>query len=365
MGVKLRERILSDGSSAFSIDVYHRDYGRFQINTGLTAPARKTDRRRHEAALQQAKDKVREIEKDFEKDPSALFTRRAAGCKDFVEYFKSASEAKSSTAWKSAVKHLTGFTGGALAFDRINSAWLERFKDYLLSLEDVGKNTAGGYLATVKTALKKAFRQGYLQEDVTGRVTGIKKEDIERHFLTQPELERLNTAPCQNQMVKYAFLFGCFTGLRISDIERLTWGQIELADGVPYLRFRQQKTGRYERLPLSEQALHILRQTRDIRPEYISKDADKVFVLPGRSRISIILHLWGATAGIPWPLHFHASRHTFATLVLTCGGDLYTTSKLLGHSEIGMTQIYAQIVDSKKLEAVQSLPLLNNNEKNF
>jgi integrase len=359
MGVKLRERILNDGRSSFSIDVYHRDYGRFQINTGLTAPARKKDRRHYEAILQQAKDKVRELEKDFVKDPSALFTRRTISCKDFVAYFKETCESKTSTSWKSALKHLEDFTRGVVTFDRINTAWLERFKDYLLSLETVGKNTAGGYLASIKTALKKAYREGYLQEDVTGRVSKIKKMDIERHFLTQQELELLNNTPCQNQMVKSAFLFSCFTGLRLSDIENLKWEQIELANGTLFLRFRQKKTGRYERLPLSEQAIQLLQQVKDIRPEYISKDVDKVFALPGRSRISILLHLWGATAGIAWQLHFHASRHTFATLVLTFGGDLYTTSKLLGHSEISTTQIYGQIVDKKKIDTVQSLPLLN------
>lgn len=358
MGVKLRERILSDGSSAFSIDIYHRDYGRFQINTGLAAPARKKDRRQHEAVLQQAKDQVRELEKDFQRDPSTLFTRRKVACKDFVTYFRDLCESKVGTAWKCTLKHTEDFSMGALAFDRLNSAWLERFKDYLLSLDTVSRNTAAGYLATIKTALKKAYREGYLQEDITRRVSGIKKEDIERHFLTQPELEKLNAATCQNQMVKYAFLFACFSGLRLSDIENLTWEQIELAHGTPFLRFRQKKTGRFERLPLPEQAIRILQQVRDIRPEYISKDADKVFVLPRRSRLSIILHLWGAKAGIPWQLHFHASRHTYATLVLTFGGDLYTTSKLLGHSEISMTQIYGQIVDRKKIDTIQALPLL-------
>jgi hypothetical protein len=119
MGVKLREKILSDGSSAFSIDVYHKHYGRFQINTGLTAPARKKDRRQHEAVLKQAKDKVRELEKDFEKDPSALFTRRTISCKDFVTYFKETCESKTSTSWKSALKHLEDFTRGVVTFDRL------------------------------------------------------------------------------------------------------------------------------------------------------------------------------------------------------------------------------------------------------
>ena len=69
------------------------------------------------------------------------------------------------------------------------------------------------------------------------------------------------------------------------------------------------------------------------------------------------LKSWAKRAGITKAVTLHTARHTYATMLLTKGADLYTVSKLLGHSEVATTQIYAKIVDSKKAEAVN---LLNN-----
>ena len=69
------------------------------------------------------------------------------------------------------------------------------------------------------------------------------------------------------------------------------------------------------------------------------------------------LKAWAKRAGIDKDITLHTARHTYATTLLTKGADLYTVSKLLGHSEVATTQIYAKIVDSKKVEAVN---LLNN-----
>lgn len=68
-----------------------------------------------------------------------------------------------------------------------------------------------------------------------------------------------------------------------------------------------------------------------------------------------MLKVWAKDAGVTKHISFHTSRHSFATMMLTLGADLYTTSKLLGHSNVKTTQIYAKIVDSKKVEAVNLL----------
>ena len=89
-----------------------------------------------------------------------------------------------------------------------------------------------------------------------------------------------------------------------------------------------------------------------------------IFELPHSTTLGRVIDRWAKEAGITKHVTFHCARHTFATLELTMGADLYTVSKLLGHTSVSTTQIYAKIVDQKKKEAVNLLNDLftNNNE---
>ncbi|MFR5475708.1 MAG: site-specific integrase, partial [Phocaeicola massiliensis] len=100
-------------------------------------------------------------------------------------------------------------------------------------------------------------------------------------------------------------------------------------------------------LPLSRHAIRWL-------PERNGEgDESKIFDgLPAEPNINKVLAKWVETAKIAKKITYHTSRHTFATMMLTLGADLYTVSKLLGHANVKTTQIYAKIVDSKKVEAV-------------
>ena len=73
------------------------------------------------------------------------------------------------------------------------------------------------------------------------------------------------------------------------------------------------------------------------------------------SGMNMALKAWASRSGVTKNVSFHVSRHTFATLSLEAGADLYTVSKLLGHTDIATTQIYAKIVDKKRQEAVNKL----------
>ena len=85
-----------------------------------------------------------------------------------------------------------------------------------------------------------------------------------------------------------------------------------------------------------------------------------VFRLGAQQSIDKAIRQWVKRTGIDKNISFHCARHTFATLGLTCGIDLYTMSKLLGHRDIASTQIYAKIIDRKKMEAVAMLPTLES-----
>ena len=356
MGVNIRERKLASGEVAFYIDTYHKDFGRFSQKTDLRANPK--DRQAYKAAQSAARDKARQIEKDLVRDAAGVFARKAKSTEDFIRYFATYANKKGQPPYLNTLKHLIECFGGVSPFSGLDTAWLERFKSYLLSLDGVSQNTASTYLSTVKALIHRAFREGFIEVDFSPRVQNIKKSEVVRRFLSLEELERLSITDVPNEMVKQAFLFGCFTGLRLSDIEALQWDQISLVNGAPFIDFRQKKTGGVERLPLSEQAVRTLQAVRERHAEYAPSGSEHVFILPSRPAISKHLHKLGTDAGLSWSLHFHSSRHTFATLALTQGSDLFTVSKLLGHREIGTTQVYSHIIDSEKIDAVNQLPVL-------
>ena len=153
--------------------------------------------------------------------------------------------------------------------------------------------------------------------------------------------------------VKKAFLFSCFCGLRISDVRALLWKDVIYDSDKIHIELRQKKTEALLYLPLNKQAQCFLPTNRGNVEECI-------FSLPSQSTISKILNRWAKDAGIDKKVCYHMSRHTFATMELTMGADLYTTSLLMGHSNVQITQIYAKIIDVKKEQAVMMIDALFN-----
>ncbi len=153
-----------------------------------------------------------------------------------------------------------------------------------------------------------------------------------------------------SEQTKRAFLFTCFTGLRVSDIKRLTWENIQSG----YLDFRQQKTKGIERIKLSKSALEIIESQKGER----TAPAGKVFDIISAYSTNDHIRQWARDAGINKNITWHCGRHTFATLCLSAGNDIYTVSKLLGHKDVKVTQIYARLIDTKKDEAIDKLPTI-------
>lgn len=151
--------------------------------------------------------------------------------------------------------------------------------------------------------------------------------------------------------MKRAALFSILTGLRISDILKLDWSELQhsKANGY-YIQFRQEKTEGEEVLPISEQAYNLLGER--------GKPADRVFAgLKYSAYENKYLHQWIKDAGINKKITFHSFRHTFACLQLASGTDIYTVSKMLGHRELKTTQIYAKVIDQTKRTAADKIKL--------
>lgn len=253
------------------------------------------------------------------------------------------------------IRHLIAYRGDKVTMRQVDKDYCRGYIAYLKSVkkadgELLNGHTAHGYYNVFNCALNLAVRENIIPFNPFSKIDAdekIQKPESTREFLTIDEVKTLIKADCKKESIKRAFLFGCFCGLRFSDIERLRWGDIQSDGDNTILRIIVKKTNRPLTLPLSQTALFWLPKRGD------AKQTDKVFDIPSLGNYqNVLLKEWVKSAGITKKVTFHVARHTFATMELTAGADLYTTSKLLGHSNVTTTQIYAKIVDKKKAEAV-------------
>ena len=287
---------------------------------------------------------------------------------DFIKYFNKVAvkrHAKSSESirvnWKRTYELLKLFSGGTILFSQVDNRLAEDFKLFLLSAPcgggksgTISQNTAATYFSIFKAALKQAFIDGYLTVDLSAKIKGIQEQESRREYLTVDELNTLAVTPCERDVLKRAALFSALTGLRHCDIQKLKWKEISMDGEQAKIHFTQKKTKGVEYMPISEQALLLCGEPQ--QPEQLVFED-----LPNPSWISRPLKLWTQSAGIQKNITFHCFRHTYATLQLSSGTDIYTVSKMLGHTNVKTTQIYAKVVDEKKNKAAQAIQLKSIN----
>ena len=251
---------------------------------------------------------------------------------------------------------IEGYDGGKDAtLADIDHQWLTDFMIYLMNdyvtykKTKLTNGTVDNYLRCLKAAFNVAVEEGIMPTNPMLALdrSHLKGTTYEREFLSVDEVKKLIDTPCRRPDIKGAFLFSCFCGLRISDVRSLQWKHVVTAGDKMYLKITQFKTRRPLTIPLSRQALRWM-------PERGNAGEDE-YIFPPLSKNMTVLDDWAKEAGINKHVTFHVSRHTFATMELTMGADIYTTSKLLGHTSVATTQIYAKVINSKKEEAVSLL----------
>ena len=266
------------------------------------------------------------------------------------------------------IKHIKRYSGEQTTFKQIKKEYCSGFIDYLKTTENMtfkkgvsdvftsgllSENTRYSYIATLNFVLNKAVRDGILANNPLTLLPGYerpKRQLDNREYLTIDEVKQLVKTPCRKPIIKNAFLFSCFSGLRFGDVRNLTWGQIQTDnDGQKVIRYTQQKTNKPEHLQLSGEALKFLPEKNDAR------DGDIIYPLPYNGYTNETLKSWILAAGITKRVTFHVGRHTNATLLLSLGVPIETVSKILGHADIQTTQIYAKVIDKNKRAAVSLL----------
>ena len=317
-------------------------------------------------------DNVRNL-RQHEYDNQALYTETDAEqaaqnersrC-DFIIYFEELKEKRHKNSsksiqvnWNRELALLKLYTEGkAMYFGDIDLNLIEDYKDYLINAPQGGskggiisRNTASTYFSIFKAALHQAFIDGYLTIDLAAKSKNIYFEESQREYLTLEELNKLASTPCDSPILKRAALFSALTGLRHSDIKQLKWKDLVKDQEHYRILFTQQKTKGVEYMPISDQAYQLCGERGDY---------DRLIFegLQDPSWISRPVARWVEAAGITKHITFHCFRHTYATLQLTSGTDIYTVSKMLGHKKVTTTQIYAKIVDEKKEAAADAIKI--------
>ena len=278
--------------------------------------------------------------------------------KDWMETFRQAQEQKGVKDQK-----LIHNTVHALTAYNINVAMRDVNRDYIIGLTNFLRNdyrsprgkklkdySVINYLGCLRNALNMAVREDVIADNPIMKLSAqdkVKAPESQREYLTVEEVQQLEATDSPYPHIKQAFLFACYTGLRCSDVRSITWGKI-VKDGEKYrLHTVMFKTKRPFYIPLSKKAMQWMPERGD------KTDDDLIFEnIPVQVNTKLYLQPWLDKAGITKPITFHCSRHTFGTMMLTLGADIYTTSKLMGHTKVEVTQIYAKIINKKKDDAV-------------
>ena len=273
---------------------------------------------------------------------------------NFIEYFKKLAEERKESSgnygnWDSALKQLVKYAGKIVPFKNVTIEFCEGFKEFLLTNKTktgkpLAKNSVISYLNKLKAALNQAFDDKIINENPAKRIKNIKPDESNREYLTKEEVKALMETDCRYEVLKRAFLFSCFTGMRWSDINQLTWRYVRKSEDGYRVHFSQKKTKGVEYLDIPDIAL-----------EYIGEKGEpdeRVFVgLKYSAYMNTALARWVLEAGITKLITFHCARHTYATILLEKDVNIRVIQDMLGHKELRTTLIYAKIIDKKRREA--------------
>lgn len=364
--IKLRRKKLANGNTSLFLDVYidgqrRKEYLKLYLIPEKNSIAKEQNIKTLEIAETIRAERIINLQANksefFQKENKTLNT-------PFVKYMEKEVEKMKGIRTQNYIRRYTTSVNWVRKFDcktalkDIDKRWIQRYLKFLsVTPGKYGKilnqNTIHEYLIYIANVLNNAVREGLITSNPTKSLNVAdrpKKYESKREFLTAEEIKKLMDVPSPEKYnnIRSAFLFSCFSGLRYSDIQQLRWEHIkEYKEGV-VIEKKLQKTQNMLNLPLGKRAVSFLPERKG--------DKENIFKLPkSMATVEMYIKLWSEFAKIDKHVTFHTARHTFAVSILTCGGDIYTLSKLLGHKKITTTQIYADILEETKKNTMNLL----------
>ena len=372
MKIELRHRKFASGNESLYLDFYEKGKRYYEsLNLFLIPERTENDRRVNENTLKHAlkikAERILGVEKQVddgeERLPSKIF---ADYMDEHIIYIK--DDKKLSDSYVKNVTKTVNIVKSYLRYSnrpRMLLALVDKrfYQNFIRYVNDVYRNNKSDepqelspktkllIQTTLNSILNQAVKDGVLRKNPyyeLDKNEKFKKTPSDRTYLEVNELNAMEGVNTGSPITKQTFMFCCFTGLRHSDMLALRWKDIQKTDdGLVIHVPSMQKTKKPVIVPLGEQALKWLPKQGD------AANADKVFPnAPTLGCANRALKHMAKNAGITKLVTFHTSRHTFATLTITAGADIFTTSKLLGHTNVHTTEIYADVVMNTKVDAV-------------
>ncbi|WP_345004376.1 site-specific integrase [Snuella lapsa] len=238
----------------------------------------------------------------------------------------------------------------------LNYKFIIDFERFLRHQKEMGNNTVMKHIERLRKMVSLAYKMEWLDKDPFVKFEA-KYEKKERCFLTSEELERIENKAFgigRLQLIKDLFVFSCYTGLSYGDVMGLIANDLcKGIDGKLWIHSYREKTSIPIKVPLLSKALEIIDKYKE-HPD--SQKRQTLFPTISNQKLNSYLKEIADVCSIKKNLTFHVARHTFATTVLLSNGvPIETVSKLLGHTKLSTTQIYARVVESKISEDMNSL----------
>jgi integrase len=243
-----------------------------------------------------------------------------------------------------------------IALEELTYKFICDFEHYLKTVANNQQNGMLKHIQRLRKVIRIALHNDWLEKDPFAKFQA-RKEKTSRGYLTQEELEAIEAKEfpvTRLRVIRDLFLFVCYTGLAYGDLKALTADNLQRGvDGEYWIITSRKKTGVPSNIPLLPPALAILEKYRQ-HPQAVSQG--KLFPVPSNQRLNSYLKEIADLCGIHKELSCHLGRHTFATTVtLSNNVPIETVSRMLGHTDLKTTQIYAKVVEKKVSEDMKAL----------
>lgn len=361
--VRIREKVISNGNKSLYLDIYRNGKRSYEFLKLYLVPIKSVqDKMANQQTMIQANAIKAQRILELTNEEAGIMTKNKSNLTliSWLEIIKKDFQSKGGQSQasntSSVIRLLKDFDDKILLSD-VDRDFCVKFTSYLRTEcktkrgTPLSQTTAKNYWMAISYAMNEAVRRNMIVKNPFFSIPKnerIKSVESQRVYLTIEEQKKLVETKCKYDSVKNAFMFSCTTGLRISDVRKLKWKDIEPINKTDFrLSILQKKTKTAVYMTIDKTQTRYLPQRGD--------SEDLVFTLPSKMTVIRSLSKWVEDAGIDKHVTFHISRHSFATTMLTVGGELYTISKLMGHRDVKTTQIYAKIIDKKKDETMKLL----------